>query len=431
MKPTESPGAYYDDLTRLPNRALFQDRVEQSVAQAQRSGERLAIHYLELDHLDSLVETYGERVGEGLVKGVAGRVGAFIRKSDTLARLEPGEFAIIQRNVGNTMGVTTLVQKVLDALAQPFAVYGHELRTGASVGISLFTPGAKADEIMAQAEHALHMAKEGSRQAFRFHDAKVDKELQSLVALREDLSRALDQQEFFLEYQSQLDLTDDKVFAAEALVRWHHPERGVVDPTGFIPLAEDVGLIIPLGQWVLEEACRQRQAWCEQGLKEIPVAVNVSGVQFRDSGFATWVLRTLEETGLNPELLDLEFTESVLLHGSEELRQSLGRLHARGVRFSIDDFGTGYSSLRYLRAFPVQKLKIAGEFIRDVVSNPDAASIVDAVIGLGHKLGLQVVAEGVETEEQLAYLRERGCDGAQGFVFGRPEGPRSFVEYLT
>ena len=425
------PETYYDPLTKLPNRALFQNRVEQSVAQAQRSGEQIAIHYLGLDQLETLIQTHGREVGERLIKGVAARLRSFIRKTDTLARLKGGEFAIIQRNVGNTMGVTTLVQKVLDALAQPLSVEGLELRTSASVGISLYTAGVEPGEFMAQAQKALHKARDESREAYRFHDEQLGQEIQAKVVLRDELGRALERGEFFLEYQAQLNLTEDRILASEALVRWRHPERGVVGPAGFIRLAEDVGLIVPIGRWILEEACQQRKAWSEAGLREVPVAVNVSSVQFRDPGFPDRIVSTLERVGLKPELLDLEFTESVLLQSSETLRDSLGRLHERGVKFSIDDFGTGYSSLRYLRALPVQKLKIAGEFVRDVTTNPDAASIVAAVIGLGHKLGLQVVAEGVETEEQVAFLLEHGCDGAQGYFYGRPEGPGAFAQRLA
>ena len=424
------PEIYYDPLTKLPNRALFQNRLEQSVAQAQRSGEQLAIHYIGLDQLETLIQTHGREVGEGLIRGLAVRLRSFIRKSDTLTRLKGGEFAIIQRNVGNTMGVTTLVQKVLDALAQPLSVEGLELRTSASVGISLYTPGLEPEEFMAQAEKALHKAAEESREAYRFHDEQLGQEIQTKVVLQDELGRALERGEFFLEYQSQVNLTEDRILASEALVRWRHPERGVVEPKGFIRFAEDAGLIVPLGRWVLEEASRQRKAWSEAGLVEVPVAVNVSGVQFRDPGFPDQVLNTLKTVGLEPDLLDLEFTESVLLQSPETLRDSLGRLHERGVKFSIDDFGTGYSSLRYLRTLPVQKLKIAGEFVRDVASNPDAAAIVDGVISLGHKLDLQVVAEGVETEEQVVFLREHGCDGAQGYLFDRPEGPGAFAQRL-
>lgn len=422
---------YVDPLTQLPNHVLFEDRVEQSVEQARRSGEQIAIHYVELDNLRGLFETHGERVREGLIKGVASRIHSFIRKSDTLARLEGGEFAIIQRGVGNSMGVTTLVQKVLEALDDPFAVEGLELRTSASVGISLLSPDVKPREIMAQAEHALHMAKEKSHRAFRFHDAAVDEELQAMVVLRDELESALEKEELFLEYQAQVDLSRNQIIAAEALVRWRHPTRGVLGPEVFIPVAEDSGLIVPLGQWVLEEACRQRQIWNGTGLNDVPIAVNVSGIQFQDPGFSDRVVKTLEATQLGPGALDLEFTESVLLRSSEELRGSLVQLFDQGVRFSLDDFGTGYSSLRYLRAFPVQKLKIAGEFVRDVTSNPEAASIVEAVIGLGHMLGLKVVAEEVETEEQLEFLRDHACDAAQGYLFGRPEAASEFAKRLT
>ncbi len=426
-----TPEIYIDSLTRLPNRALFEDRVEQSVAQARRSNEQIAIHYFELDNLKGLLETHGKRISEGLIKGVADRIRSFIRKSDTFSRLEGGEFAIIQRGVGNSMGVTTLVQKVLHALEDPFVVDGREIRTSVSVGISLLSPDVEPREIMAQAEHALHMAKEKSHQDFRFHDAAVDEAVQAMVVLRKQLESAIENEEFFLEYQPQVDLSQNRIIAAEALIRWRHPERGVLGPDVFIPVAEDGGLIVPLGQWVLEEACRQRQAWNEAGLKDIPIAVNVSGVQFQDPGFPDRVIRILETTQLEPDALDLEFTESVLLRSSEELKDSLAQLADRGVKFSLDDFGTGYSSLRSLRAFPVQKLKIAGEFVRDMISNPDAASIVEAVIGLGHMLDLKVVAEEVETEQQLEFLRNHHCDAAQGYLLGRPEAAGDFAKRLT
>jgi diguanylate cyclase (GGDEF)-like protein len=417
---------HYDRLTELPNRKLFEDRVEQSVAQARRSGERIALHYLELDELNNLTQTHGPLVRDDLIRRAADRVRRLIRKSDTFARLQGGEFGIIQRNVENPLGFTTLSQRILHLLDEPFSVEGQHLKTGASIGISLMTADAEAKQLMLQTEQALRDAKKGSRQHFRFHDADLDEAVRAKLVVQAELHQAIERQEFFLEYQPQLNLAGNRIMATEALLRWLHPDRGVILPGEFITVAEDIGLILPLGRWVLKEACRQRQAWFEAGLKTSPIAVNVSGVQLRDPGFPDMVLNTLSATGLDPELLDLELTESVLLQYSDEIRNSLSRLHLNRVKISIDDFGTGYSSLRYLTSFPAHKLKIARELVHDITSNRDAASIVNAVIRLGHELNMEVVAEGVETADQLTYLAERDCDGVQGFLIGKALGASTF-----
>ena len=418
----------YDRLTDLPNRRLFEDRVEQSVAQARRSGERIALHYLELDDLNSVTQSHGTEVRDDIIRLAAERVRRIIRKSDTIARLQGGEFGIIQRNVENPLGFTTLSQKILDSLDQPFAIEGHELRTGASIGISLVTSDDEAEQLMDQTEGALHKAQKGIRRHIRLRDATLDRAVQAQLDIQEELVWALDRQEFYLEYQPQVDLSGDRMIGAEALLRWKHPKRGVIYPDTFITAAEESGLILPLGRWALEEACRQRQAWFEAGLEKGPIAVNVSGFQVHDLDFPEVVLGILESTGLSPELLDLELTESVTLQYTDQVKSALRQLHESQVKISIDDFGTGYSSLRYLASFPAHKLKIARELVHEIPENHDASLIVNAVIRLGHELNLEVVAEGVETKEQLAYLAARECDGVQGFLFGPAVGADQYFE---
>ena len=312
-------------------------------------------------------------------------------------------------------------------MSLPFSVSGHEIYTSTSIGISLSSPGEEREELMLQADRALYKAKQKGRSTFHFHNEELAEEVRTYVTLRQDLHGALERGEFFLDYQPQIDLGSGRVVGSEALLRWLHPERGLLAPGAFIPVAERTGLIIPMGAWVLAEACQQRKTWSDGGLPEVPVAVNLSAVQLRDPAFTKTLLRILHESGINPHLLELELTETILMEGSDVVEQGLIQWHEHGIKFTIDDFGTGYSSLQYLSRFPVHKLKIAMEFVQSVTEDPDASSIVDAVISLGHKLGLKVIAEGVETEVQVEFLRAHGCDEAQGFYFGRPVAPDAFA----
>ena len=422
--------ARFDALTNLPNRSLFEERIEQELARAESRGRIIAIHYLDLDNFKNVNDTLGHRVGDKLLRAVAERLARLVPETDTVARLGGDEFALVQTNLTGPTPARALARQVLDTLARPFKVGTHLIHTSATIGIALSTPGADAGELMSQADTALHKTKERGRRTFQFHNEEMAAELQDYVALHHDLHRALAEREFFIEYQPQIALDTGEIIGAEALVRWQHPERGLLQPAEFIPVTESSGLIVPLGAWVLREACRQRRAWSDAGLPEFPVAVNLSAVQFKDPQFADRVAQCLADARLEPELLHLELTESILMEGSRIVTQALERLNEQRVRFVIDDFGTGYSSLRYLRAFPFHKLKIAMEFVQHVSTDSDDASIVDAVISLGHKLGLKVIAEGVDADEQVDFLRAHSCDEVQGFRFSRPLKPEMLVRLL-
>lgn len=421
-----------DKLTGLPSRVLFEDRVERAIAQASRSGEQFALLHLRLAQPPVLRTNLDSEIHSGFLQAFADRIRRFIRRSDTFARIDGSEFAILQRNVHNSLGVTTLVEKVLDALEVPFTVAGMSIDGAASIGISLFRPGVSAGELIDQAESAIDsVTKDGASEAFRFHDRTLDHKMHYLASLKADLEEGLERGEFVLEYQPQVDISGRSTVATEALVRWRHPTHGLLWPTDFISLSEESGFIRRLGLWVLEQACRQRLAWNEAGVPRMPIAVNVSGVQLGDPSFASSVLEVLRTTGLEGNQLDLEVTETVLLESAEALHSGFHRLHDAGVRFSIDDFGTGHSSLRYLQVLPVDKLKIAMEFVSGLPGDRDSAAIVEALVALGHKLGLRVLAEGVETAEQVSFLEDCGCDQMQGFHFARPMAPESIVKRLA
>jgi diguanylate cyclase (GGDEF)-like protein/PAS domain S-box-containing protein len=423
--------ARFDALTDLPNRVLFEDRLRQALARAPRSGEQIAVHYLDIDYFKGVNDTHGHNVGDELLKAVAERLGALLRETDTVARLGGDEFAILQVGVGSVAGATALAMKLLGAFARPFSVQGHEMRMNTSIGVAVWKPDIEGNELMEQADRALYRAKELGRNTFHFHDEKLAEEVKTYVTIRGDLDRALERDEFLLEYQPQIDLSSGRIVGCEALVRWQHPSRGLLYPNGFIPISEKTGLIVPLGAWILKEACRQRKNWCDAGLPKVSVAVNLSAVQFKDPGFARRVSDILDEIGLDSGLLEMELTESVLMQHSQGVQDGIFQSHERGIKIAIDDFGTGYSSLQYLRQFPVHKLKIAMEFVQGIADSAEDASIVEAVISLGHKLGLKVVAEGVESEEQLDFLQEHDCDEAQGFLFSRPVAPEVFAKQLA
>ncbi len=415
-----------DGLTQLSNRLMFEDRLRQAFAQARRSNERFAVHCLDLDNFKSVNDTFGHGVGDELLAAVARRFSQIIREGDTLARLGGDEFAVLQRNAKDVTGISVLARKFLDALVPAFHIDGLEIHVTTSVGIAVSIEGLGPEEIMTEADIALYKAKEAGRNTFQLHDEQLAREVREHAVLHHDLHGAIDRGEFFLEYQPQVDLVDGRLIGVEALVRWRHPTLGLLYPDRFIMICERSGLMVPLGLWVLREACSQRRVWLDSGRDGFVMAVNVSAVQLRDPGFAGDVVEVLESTGLPPELLELELTESVLMRNTELLHEFLGMLQKRGVRFTIDDFGTGHSSLRYLTDFDAGKLKIAMDFVHGVGTGCDDDAIVDAVVSLGHKLGRRVIAEGVETPAQVAFLCDCGCDEAQGSYFGRPVSAEEF-----
>ena len=415
-----------DGLTQLSNRLLFEDRLKQATAQARRSGERFAVHCLDLDNFKGVNDTFGHGVGDELLAAVARRLSQIIREGDTLARLGGDEFAVLQRNAKDITAISVLARKFLGCLIPAFHIHGLEIHVTTSVGIAVSIEGLGPEEIMTEADIALYKAKEAGRNTFQLHDEQLAREVREHATLHQDLHAALEREEFFLEYQPQVDLQDGRLIGVEALLRWRHPTLGILYPDRFIMICERSGLMVPLGLWVLREACSQRRKWLDSGRQDFIMAVNVSAVQLRDPGFARDVVDVLEETGLPPDLLELELTETVLMRNTESLHEFLGMLRNRGVRFTIDDFGTGHSSLRYLTDFDADKLKIAMDFVHGVGTGCDDDAIVDAVVSLGHKLGRKVIAEGVETPAQVAFLRSCGCDEAQGSHFGWPVSAEEF-----
>ena len=423
--------AHYDALTELPNRMLLYDRIGRAIAQAQRDQDVLAILFIDLDRFKTVNDSLGHAVGDRLLKKVGGLLESCTRESDTIARIGGDEFVVLLGGLKEPEDARHVAQKVLDALAEPVVVDGHELKVTPSVGICAYPhDGADVETLMRNADTAMYYAKQMGRNNYQFFTQAMTEAAQRRLVMENDLRHALERGEFLLHYQPQLDLRSGAIVGFEALVRWRHPQRGMVPPGEFIAAAEESGLIGPLGEWVLREACTEACRWRELGHPEMQVAVNCSAQQFQREGFVETVDLILRGTGLSPSCLELEITESVIVERSEEVIARFAALDAMGVRISIDDFGTGYSSLSYLKRFAIHQLKIDQSFVRDISSDPDDAAIVSAIIAISHSLGLKVVAEGVETAEQLAFLKSLGCDGAQGYYFSRPVAADAFGQLL-
>jgi len=408
--------ARHDALTRLPNRSLFAERIEQAVAEA-ALGPGFAVFCIDLDNFKQINDTLGHPVGDGLLCAVADRLGACVREVDTVARLGGDEFAIIQTEVRSVEEAERLAQRIVECVGAPYELNGHRVIVGCSVGISLAPgDGTTREKLLQNADMALYRAKMDGRGRWRFFEPAMDANVQSRRALEIDLREAMEKDEFALFYQPIYDLRTDRISGFEALLRWQHPKRGAVPPDQFIPLAEEIGLITPLGEWVLNRACEQASGWPN----ELKVAVNVSPIQFRDPRLADVIVNALDRSGLAPHRLELEITESVLLGNSTETIATLHELKARGLRIALDDFGTGYSSLSYLRSFPFDKIKIDQSFVRDAAATKGSKLIVRAITSLGKSLGMTTTAEGIETVEQLNQMKAEGCNEAQGFLFSRP-----------
>lgn len=408
--------ARHDALTRLPNRSLFGERIEQAVAEAGR-GAGFAVFCIDLDNFKQINDTLGHPVGDALLCAVADRLIACVREVDTVARLGGDEFAIIQSEVRNAAEAERLAQRIVEGVSAPYELNGHRIIVGCSVGISLApADGATREKLLKNADMALYRSKMDGRGRWRFFEPAMDASLQSRRALEIDLREAMEKDEFALFYQPIYDLRMDRISGFEALLRWQHPKRGLVPPDQFIPLAEEMGLINPLGEWVLKSACEQAANWPA----ELKIAVNVSAIQFRDPRFADVIANAIDASALAPQRLELEITESVLLGNSTETIATLHDLKARGLRIALDDFGTGYSSLSYLRSFPFDKIKIDQSFVRDATATKGSKLIVRAITSLGRSLGMTTTAEGVETVEQLHQMKAEGCNEAQGFLFSRP-----------
>lgn len=423
--------AHHDTLTGLPNRVLVQDRFAHAKSRADREGTKLALLFLDLDGFKTINDSLGHGVGDALLRQIAERLGGCVRDSDTISRLGGDEFLVLLSDITSADDTGPVLLKLLERLHEPVRVEARELSTSVSVGVSIYPDdGHDFDTLLKKSDMAMYRAKDAGRNTYRYFDEQMNVEAVEQLALRSDLRHALERSEFVLHYQPQIELATGRVIGAEALVRWNHPERGMVMPMRFIPAAEESGLIIPLGAWVMHEACRQAAAWRRAGLPPLVMAVNLSAVQFRRGDVEQTVIAVLEAAGLPPEWLELELTESILIHESEGVLATVRRLKQQGVRFSIDDFGTGYSSLSYLKRFEIDKLKIDRSFVRDLAVDADDAAIVRAIIQMARSLGLATIAEGVETDEMLSRLRAFGCDEAQGYYFARPMPVQDFERYL-
>jgi diguanylate cyclase len=413
--------ATHDSLTGLPNRVLLGDRLAQATAQSERYSRGFAVLVVDLDRFKSINDSLGHLAGDGMLKEAARRLSAVSRKADTLARLGGDEFVLVLNEIASPREAESVASKVLASLAEPFVLSGLDVQISASIGISVFPEdGVDAETLLQHADAAMYHAKKNGRSSFQFFAPVMNVFARERLELESGLRRALAQGEFELHYQPKVDVSTGRIDSAEALIRWRHPKRGLTAPSGFIPIAEETGLIVPIGEWVLHEACRQARAWHESGMKTLRIAVNLSAQQFKQKSLVTTVREALAAAGLDPTYLELELTESAVMQDAESSIQVLRQLSGLGVRISVDDFGTGYSSLSYLRRLPLDKLKIDRSFIREVAASRDDAEIVRAIVSLAHSLHLKVIAEGVETDEQLTFLRGLGCDQYQGFHCSPP-----------
>jgi diguanylate cyclase (GGDEF)-like protein len=413
--------ATYDRLTGLPNRALFRDQVRTALAQSRRSGQRVAILVVDVDGFRTVNLTLGHAAGDRLLSAVAQRLGAAVREGDAVARLDGGEFAVLSVNVDTAEAVDAQARRVLESLSRPFVVGTHEISLRASIGITVFPDDAgSVEQLINNAGAAQRAVQESGGSGYRFFAAELNARLRARLALEGDLRHALAREQMVLHYQPKVDVATGRVRGFEALVRWQHPTLGQVSPADFIPVAEETGLIVPIGEWVLRTACRQVRAWIDAGLPALPVAVNLSARQFREEGLVELVLDAIAQSRIDPRLLELEVTETLLMEDTARTVRWLEALRGQGITIALDDFGTGYSSLSYLKRFPVDTIKMDKSFVRDVASDAQSGAIATAIVTLAHSLGMDVVAEGVETREQLESLAARGCDTVQGFLFSRP-----------
>jgi diguanylate cyclase (GGDEF)-like protein/PAS domain S-box-containing protein len=413
--------AQHDILTNLPNRTLLQDRLTQAIATASRNDSRIAVLFLDLDGFKHINDSLSHATGDRLLQLVAKRLLATVRTSDTVCRLGGDEFVILLSEVAHAGDAGVKASKILSAISAPFEMEQITLRVTASIGVTTYPEdGQSAELLIKNADLAMYKAKEKGRSNFQFFEKGMNVRAVERQSIEGDLRFALERDEFVMHYQPKIDLKTGEITGVEALIRWRHPERGLVGPLQFISIAEDCGLMLPIGQWVLRESCRQAKAWHDAGLPLIEMAVNVSSVQFRNDDFLEGISIILKETGLQPGYLELELTESVLMQHAEFSVPVLQKLKAMGVRLAIDDFGTGYSSLSYLRQFPIDTLKVDQSFIHEIDAETDEATIISAVINMGCRMKHRVIAEGIETAEQLAFLRAHGCDEGQGYYFGRP-----------
>src|ERR1700693_4589152 len=423
--------AQHDTLTNLPNRTLLQYRLTQAISTASRNDSRIAVLFLDLDGFKHINDSLSHATGDRLLQFVAKRLLAAVRTSDTVCRLGGDEFVILLSEVAHAGDAGVKAGKILSALSAPFEMDQITLRITGSIGVTTYPEdGQSAELLIRNADLAMYQAKEKGRSNYQFYEKGMNVRAVERQSIEGDLRFALERNEFVMHYQPKIDLKTGEITGVEALIRWQHPERGLIGPLQFISVAEDCGLMLPIGNWVLRESCRQAKEWQDAGLRPIEMAVNVSSVEFRNEDFLEGVRAILEETGLSPHYLGLELTESVLMQHAKFTVPVLKELKAMGVRLAIDDFGTGYSSLSYLRQFPIDTLKVDQSFVHGINADTDDATIINAVINMGSNLNHRVIAEGVETVEQVAFLQAHGCDEGQGYYFSRPVPAPQFAKLL-
>jgi len=423
--------AYHDLLTGLPNRALFNDRLGQAIAQARRHGQALAVMFLDMDRFKVVNDTHGHLVGDGLLQSMAQRLRGSLREGDTLARIGGDEFMLLLPHVRSRDNAAFIADKIIASLKHPFHVDGHEIYSGMSIGIAVYPDdGDNQETLVKHADLAMYHAKDHGRNDFRFFTHDLQHSLTGRLAVENDMRHALARSEFEMYYQPQVDIQSQRIRGMEALIRWHHPERGMVPPNDFIPIAEECGLIAPISEWVLDTACKQAKAWRAANLPAISLGVNLSARQIEHPHFVDKFIHSLKENGIDGQGIEIEITESTLMRDMEGAIEKLRRLADQGVEISIDDFGTGYSSLSYLRKLPVHTLKIDRSFIHDLVAPTNGSTIVAGITAMAKGLHLSVVAEGVETSVQLDYLESIGCDSYQGYLFSRPVTARDATGLL-
>jgi diguanylate cyclase (GGDEF)-like protein/PAS domain S-box-containing protein len=423
--------AQHDYLTDLPNRMLLNDRVSHAILLASRHSQKVGVLFLDLDGFKHINDSLGHPIGDKVLQSIGRRLVSCVRLSDIVSRQGGDEFVVLLSEMAQSEDAAITARRMLRAVAEVHSIDQHELHITTSIGVSVYPDdGLDAETLIKNADTAMYQAKENGRQSYQFFTPAMNVRAVQRQSIEESLRRAVERREFVLHYQPKISLKTGQITGGEALLRWIHPTRGLVPPAEFIPVAEDSGLLLPIGRWVLREACKQARSWLDAGLPLPSVAVNISAMQFRDENFLEGVFAILKETGLDPRSLELELTESVLMKRAESAASVLQALRGRGVQVAVDDFGTGYSSLSYLRKFPIDALKIDQSFVRQITTTPNDTSIVTAVISMGRSLKLRVIAEGVETQQEMEFLQALHCDEAQGYYFSRPVAAPDFAGLL-